>query len=170
MTPRIITLDRVVLLGFNFYGDPFTQSSGWTEENEIGRLWQRFMEYWEKEGKHLPYLNDRYWYEVHTHTPETVAKGFFDVFVGVEVSEISGVPQGPLYRALPDGEYAIFTLKGSVITSDWGYPLENQWLPQAKLKQSHPISIQRYDERFKGMDRIEESELDILIPVIREDA
>ena len=36
---------KIFLIGCSFYGDPFTGSAGWTEENEIGRLWNRFMNY-----------------------------------------------------------------------------------------------------------------------------
>ena len=32
-----------------------------------------------------------------------------------------------------------------------------------------PAFIQRYDERFKGLDRLAESELDLLVPVQRAD-
>ena len=42
MEPRIVESERIILVGFSFFGDPFALSAGWTEENEIGRLWQRF--------------------------------------------------------------------------------------------------------------------------------
>ena len=46
MEPRLVEADRITLVGFSFFGDPFRMSAGWTEENEIGRLWKRFMAYW----------------------------------------------------------------------------------------------------------------------------
>ncbi len=170
MQPTILKLERIILLGYSFYGDPFTQSAGWTEENEIGRLWQRFMKFWEIEGKGSPVLSEKYWYEVHTETPETTEKGYFDVFVGAESNTIDGLITGPLYKVLPDGECALFTLKGKEIFGDWWQPMMSRWLPEAGLKKRFPMLIQRYDDRFKGMDRIEESELDILIPVLRDEA
>ena len=170
MQPTILTLERVVLLGYSFYGDPFTQSAGWTEENEIGKLWQRFMKFWEIEGRENPALSDRYWYEIHTETPETTEKGFFDVFVGAESDNTDGSIPGPLYKILPSGEYALFTMRGKDIFGDWFQSMMSRWLPEAGLKQRFPVLIQRYDERFKGMDRIDESELDILIPVLRDEA
>ena len=30
--------DQIILLGFSFFGDPFSISGEWTEDNEIGRL------------------------------------------------------------------------------------------------------------------------------------
>jgi hypothetical protein len=47
MEPRIIEKDQIILVGFSFFGDPFATSAGWTEENEIGRVWQRLMAYLE---------------------------------------------------------------------------------------------------------------------------
>ena len=43
MEPTMIEKRQMMLLGFSFFGDPFKISGGWTEENEIGRLWKRFM-------------------------------------------------------------------------------------------------------------------------------
>ena len=45
MQPKIIRADQIMLVGMSFYGDPFETSAGWMEENQIGRLWQRFMAY-----------------------------------------------------------------------------------------------------------------------------
>jgi predicted transcriptional regulator YdeE len=38
-------------------------------------------------------------------------------------------------------------------------------LPDAGYEMTGDYSFQRYDERFKGMDRIAESVLDVYIPV-----
>ncbi|GEM_PF-3859724 len=46
MEPTIRELDQIILVGFSFFGDPFAESSGWTEENEIGRLWNRLRPTW----------------------------------------------------------------------------------------------------------------------------
>ena len=43
--PEIIEAGPMTFVGFSFFGDPFQLSGGWTEENEIGRLWSRFMAY-----------------------------------------------------------------------------------------------------------------------------
>jgi hypothetical protein len=40
--PVLVELGARTLAGMSFFGDPFTSHAGWTEENEIGRLWQRF--------------------------------------------------------------------------------------------------------------------------------
>ena len=45
MLPEIRNYPQRYLAGFSFFGNPFEQHSGWTEENEIGRLWVRYMAY-----------------------------------------------------------------------------------------------------------------------------
>ncbi len=48
--PRLVDKDQIILVGFSFFGDPFKFSGGWSEENEIGRLWKRFMAYLQEAG------------------------------------------------------------------------------------------------------------------------
>jgi hypothetical protein len=45
VNPTIVEMGQIVLAGFSFHGAPFAQSGGWTEENEIGRLGNRFAAY-----------------------------------------------------------------------------------------------------------------------------
>ncbi|MFO7679525.1 MAG: hypothetical protein R6X34_05690, partial [Chloroflexota bacterium] len=74
MEPRFITHHSLHLVGFSFYGDPFRLSPGWTEENEIGRLWVRFAAYAEQHRDQLADLvvNPRIAYEVHIYNEETM--------------------------------------------------------------------------------------------------
>ena len=41
MDPKIIEKATILLAGFSFYGNPFDTKDPWTEENEIGKVWQR---------------------------------------------------------------------------------------------------------------------------------
>lgn len=43
MEPKIIDKEQITLVGMIFYGNPFKEQSGWSQENEIGKLWKRFM-------------------------------------------------------------------------------------------------------------------------------
>jgi hypothetical protein len=89
MEPRFIDSDRLQLVGFSFYGDPFRRSPGWTEENEIGRLWSRFMTYaTEHQAQLAPILRaPGIAYEVHIYNDETQVTGEFEVFVGAELTD-----------------------------------------------------------------------------------
>jgi predicted transcriptional regulator YdeE len=68
-------------------------------------------------------------------------------------------------KVLPAANYALFTLQEEEITSDWPWLVGTEWLPDAGYEMHGGYSFQCYDERFKGMQRIAESVLDVYIPV-----
>jgi predicted transcriptional regulator YdeE len=166
MEPTIVTKQQIFLLGFSFFGDPFKISAGWTEENEIGRLWKRFMSYWTHHRDHIPYLKtDQVMYEMHIEHTETHQTGEYEVFVGVEMTKLAEVPVELAIKILPPATYAVFTLTGAEIASDWSKMMA-EWMAQAGYRRAYPYGFQRYDERFKGLDRIEESTLDVYVPIV----
>jgi predicted transcriptional regulator YdeE len=166
MQPTIVHKDEIMLVGISFYGDPFETSAGWTEENQIGRLWQRLMGYLAENGDAIePRVAAEVSYEVHVYGPETLTKGLFEVFVGIPVSRLEAVPIDLLVKILPAAQYAVFTFQGKQISSDWHLEID-QWIAKAGYRQALPFSFQYYDERFKGIDHIEESELDVYMPVM----
>jgi predicted transcriptional regulator YdeE len=166
MEPRIVETQQMLLVGFSFFGDPFEMAGGWSEENEIGRTWTRFMSFLEKHRASIKHVvTDAVAYEVHVHHEETAQTGEFEVFVGLEVEDLEDVPVQLTVKVLPPATYAAFTLHGEQIVSDWSKMVFAEWLPQAGYEGDHSHSIQRYDERFKGLDPIDESVLEIYIPV-----
>jgi predicted transcriptional regulator YdeE len=168
MKPTVVEKQQMTLLGLGFFGDPFRLSAGWTEDNEIGRLWKRFMAYLGDQGRQIKHVvSDSVAYEVHIYHEETPRTGEFEVFVGVEVSRLEGMPLEMSGKILPPATYAVFTLEGEQIVSDWPLLISSEWLPEAGYKADHSHSIQRYDERFKGVQRIDESVLDVYIPLAR---
>ena len=166
MEPKIIEKGQMLLLGFSFYGDPFSTSAGWTEENEIGRLWQRFMTYLEKNAHRIKHVtNSQVCYEVHLETEETAQKGHYEVFVGLEIDRLEDVPVQVLLKTLPPTTYAVFTLEGQQITSDWPNTIYRHWLPGSGYQAGHSYMVQVYDQRFKGLDKLDESVMDVLVPI-----
>lgn len=164
--PMIVERGQILLVGFGFFGDPFATSSGWTEENEIGRLWQRFMTYLEKEGDRIKRVKNReIRYEVHIGHGETDSTGNVEVFVGMEVEGLEDLPVQTLVKILPPTKYAVFTLKGEQITSDWARIIYHEWMPGSGYAEAHRYLFQLYDARFKGLDNVDESELDVYVPV-----
>ena len=165
MEPTIVERSRLILAGFGFFGDPFAASGGWTEENEIGRLWNRFGGFLARHGDRVPWPAPGIAYELHLEHEETAARGHYEVFVGVEVAALADVPVELLVKVLPPTRYAVFTLAGAEITSDWSRTIYQEWLPASGYRQAFPYMFQRYDERFKGLDRLDESVLDVYIPI-----
>lgn len=161
MQPDIQRLAPVILAGFSFFGDPFHSHAGWSGENEIGRLWQRLVGFLELGSFSPP--NPGVSYEVHLQNHETGRTGEFEVFVGFEVTDIAHIPVELCLKILPAGDYAVFTLRGEQIHSD--APILDDWFAASGRRPAHAFFAQRYDARFKGLDRLAESELDLLVPI-----
>jgi predicted transcriptional regulator YdeE len=166
MEPTIVERDQIMLAGFSFFGDPFAISGGWTEENEIGRLWNRFVAYMASRGGSIKHTkNPKVQYEVHIAHEETAAKGHFEVFVGIEVAQLEDLPIEVSVKMLPPTKYAVFTLKGKQITSDWPKTIYHEWMPESRYQAAYPYMFQLYDRRFKGLEHLDASELDAYVPV-----
>lgn len=163
MNPTIQHMRQLVLAGFSFFGDPFHSHAGWTETNEIGRVWSRLSHYLGWSG--CPYPPPPVSYEILLETRETPQTGEFEVFVGFEVQDVHAVPLELSIKVLPETDYAVFTLRGEAIRMS--EPLVDTWLKTADYKRAFPFIMQRYDARFKGLDHLEDSEMDLLIPVTR---
>jgi len=159
--------EKIFLVGYSFYGDPFTSNAGWTEENEIGRLWNRFMSYLQKVNDPIAGLiKNKEWFEVWIENEESKNKGFFEIFVGTNIDSLDNVPYDLQIKVLPATEYAVFTVKGEQIKTDWAYQQYKKGLDTGKYrKSSFDFCIELYDERFKGVDKISESELDYYFPI-----
>lgn len=165
MEPKIVQRGQMMLVGFSFYGDPFAESGGWTEENEIGRLWHRFEAFSTDHPDGIPHLKEEnVAYEVHIESAETASKGYREVFVGVEVEQLADVPVELLVKVLPAATYAVFTLRGEQIASDWSMSI-GEWMRRSPYEPVGNYGIQRYDERFQGVENLEASELDVYVPV-----
>lgn len=170
MQPKFVSLPQLMLLGISFYGDPFSLGDPWSEENQIGRLWARFTPYLqENAGKMKDIARRDVCYEVHVYSPETLEKGLFEIFIGIEIDDISAAPPDLLIKVLPASDYAVFTFHGEEIISDWVFTVD-EWLAQAGAARTHTYSFQRYDERFKGLgENLEESTLDVYLPIRKAD-
>jgi predicted transcriptional regulator YdeE len=168
MEPTMIERGQLMLVGFSFFGDPFAASGGWTEENEIGRLWSRFGAYLAQHGERIKHRPDpEASYEVHITHEETATKGHFEIFVGVQVAQLEDVPVELSVKILPPTQYAVFTLKGKQIVSDWPRVIYHEWLPSSVYQEAHPYMFEFYDQRFKGLNDLEGSAIDVYVPVKR---
>ena len=170
MESRIVERGETVLAGMSFFGNPFSQASAWDADNEIGALWKRFMAFLadvpgairERAGP------EGVMYELHAYASETPRTGRYEVFVGVEVSRSAAIPVFCSLKIIPAGEYVLVTAHGVEIRQDWtawSDRIADQCLGSAGRTASNAFVVEVYDRRFKGMDRLEESELDFLVPL-----
>ena len=168
MKPKLVKGSEMVLVGMSFYGDPFARGPGWTDQNEIGRLWKRFIAFDEANPEAIKHRTDPFaCVEGHFDAAETKEKGFSEVFVGFQVDRLEDVPLECVVKVLPAVDYLVFTLVGEDIRSDWPVKIHNEEVPKAGYAAAYPYCLEWYDARFKGLDKIAESELDIYVPVKR---
>jgi len=167
MEPKIITQEQLTLVGFSFYGDPFRLSPGWTQENEIGRLWVRYGTYLEQHREQLtPLLVEQgISYEIHIYNEDTMATGLFEIFVGAQLVQSTQPPIDTVIKVLPATQYAVFKLQGEIIMGDWPQEIYQGWMPNSGYESAHNFHIQYHDGSFKGFDRLDESSLDVYVPV-----
>jgi predicted transcriptional regulator YdeE len=164
MKTELIHLNSLLLGGVSFFGDPFSRKGSWDSENEIGKTWSRFMGHI-TENSERPYSRNKpYLYEIHIYGSETAAKGYFEVFVGEEVNTAK-LPFSLSSKFFPESDYLKVTLYGQEITSDWCQTFDTDIIPECGVKRNASFIIQAYDERFKGMDHLDDSVLDVYIPV-----
>jgi AraC family transcriptional regulator len=166
---RIVKRRKYTLLGCVFYGDPFHSKAGWSTENEIGLLWQRFMGLYEKNKTKITRkaVNRHLGYEVHIQPGDYRATRKFYVFVGVEVETLVGMPFEMWGKTLPSSSYAVFTFRGKEIFRGGKYIWET-WLPGSEeYEEAYPYFMEVYDKRrFNGLGK-EESEIDYYVPIRR---
>ncbi len=164
MKTELIHLRSFLLGGVSFYGDPFSRRVGWDSENEIGKTWSRFMEYI-TENPERPYsCHKPNLYEIHIYGNETAAKGCFEVFVGEEVNAAQ-LPYSLSAKFFPESDYLKVTLYGQEIAGDWFQTLDTDIIPACGVRRNASYMIQAYDERFKVMDHLDDSILDMYIPL-----
>jgi AraC family transcriptional regulator len=166
MEPTIVKKESMLLVGLSFFGDPFKLSGDWTEENEIGRLWSRFISFFNNPNLTIKHFKDHHvMYEVHIEHEGFQTTGEYEVFVGLEVEQFEEVPLELNAKTLPPSTYAKFTFHGEEIISDWPMKISRDWFSTSDYKRASAFHFQQYDERFKGLDKIEESAIDVFIPV-----
>jgi AraC family transcriptional regulator len=163
--PKITDKRKIILVGIDFYGNPYQEAGGWSTKNAIGQLWTRFNNFYQKKKDLIKHLVSDAGYELWGgFEGEDNTKNEY-IFVGMEVEKLDDLPVELVAKILPETRYAVFTLKGDEIKSDWPDRVYPQWLPEAGLEQSSTYIIEYYDsQRFKGMDSAD-SELDIYVPV-----
>jgi AraC family transcriptional regulator len=164
MSPKITQKKKIILVGMDFFGNPYEKAGGWSEQNAIGQLWKRFENFYQNKKDSIKHSVSESGYELWIDFEgEKETKNKY-IFVGVEVEKIEDLPLELIAKILPETRYAVFTLKGQKIKSD--LPLIwKKWLPDAGLETSFDFMIEYYDnQRFKGMDN-PDSELDIYVPI-----
>jgi AraC family transcriptional regulator len=161
----------MTLAGMSYYGS--LTGEGWSRENPIGQLWERFNRFFDQNPSFAQQqaVKPGIGYEISIWNEEELQESkCFYVFVGVEVQQLDDMPLELVGKVLPASSYAHLTPQGREITT-WERTFYDEWLPgsgyQLATYGDYHCQIQAYEEgRFKGLgDLLEESEIDVFIPV-----
>jgi predicted transcriptional regulator YdeE len=126
------------------------------------------MDFFLAEGERIEHvLSSEATAEVHIYGPDALEVGEWEVFVGIEVEKLSHVPLELVAKVLPASSYAVFTVEGEEIAGDWSQQIYAELLPDSGYEPAGAFAFQYYDERFKGVDNLSESVLDVFVPVVR---
>jgi predicted transcriptional regulator YdeE len=171
MKVEFVERGPITFAGMSYYG-PLT-GEGWSRENPIGQLWQRFNEFFDRTPAFTEsrVVNPGIGYEIGIWNEEEYQESkCFYVFVGVEVDRLHDMPLELVGKVLPAGTYAHMTPQGKGI-STWERAFYEEWLPgsgyRVQAHNNYQFQIQAYEEgRFHGLgDQLEESEIDVYVPV-----
>jgi len=169
MDIEIIDKGSLCLLGVDYYG-PIESLQN--DRTPIENLWERFAVFCKNRWYAIEDLvsNEDISFEVHMWNQEELEDtNYFMAFIGVEVEDIIKTPVELVGKIIPGGRYAKATLHGKEI-QEWERLVYEEWLEdseyQVRLFGVYSLDYQRYDEKlFKGIDNLEDSELDVYIPI-----
>lgn len=171
MDLQIAKREAVTLAGMTYYG-PLT-GEGWSRENPIGQLWQRFNRCFDSNpafGQDQA-VQPGIGYEISIWNEDELEESqSFYVFVGVQVHQLQDLPLQLVGKVLPASTYAHLVPGGREIMT-WERTFYDEWLPESEYRLQacgeYHFQIQSYEEgRFKGLgDLLEKSEIDVYIPV-----
>jgi hypothetical protein len=157
--PRLVERPALALAGMSFFGDPFTSHAGWTEENEIGRLWARLMAF--ACADDAPLATPAVMWELHVRGAQALETGEFEVFVGFETPDAGPLPVELSRKTVPGGSCVELELTVAEMTAD--NPVLDRWLRATGRRDTGQYVLMRYDERYHGTGG--DSVLTLYVPV-----
>ena len=165
--PTVTAKKRLNLIGCVYYGDPFHSAEEWSQDNEIGGLWSRFMTL--ATTKYRSFMETvarepNVSYELHLEPDDYADMKKYYVFVGIDAVEIANIPLEFFAKPLPMTQYLSFKTKGKGDEDAMRIISKYVRSDTSEYIQKYPYILQRYDESYKGFDN-PESEIGWLVPV-----
>jgi AraC family transcriptional regulator len=138
MEPKIVNKPGFKTVGLSYVGK--------NEQGEIPQMWgafnQRYCE--------IKAVENSLAYGLCFSEPEGAAEDEFEYIAAAEVADGQDIPEGMVYREVPDYTYAVFTHHGKLdkIGATYEY-IYKTWLPQSDLE-LHPdkCDMEVYTEEF----------------------
>lgn len=151
--------EKMTLVGLEFIVNEKT--ANWT------KMWKEF----EDRFTEIKHKKDDKSYAVNSYPEDEkfVADTMFNVFLCVEVSDTTDIPEGMVSRVIEQQDYAIYKHEGDVETLDKTYKqIYAQWSNSKKdgYELADDFDIEVYDKRYNP-DKPEESYVRIFVPVAK---
>lgn len=170
MEHEFVEKEKMYLVGLQYYGT--IKPGGISIEGEIEKLWSRFAEFCQNKWRTVEdkVVDPDLSYEIQIWDEEELKKeGKLSIFVGVEFEDLDEIPLELSGKVLPSGKYISFKLKGEEIKTweedilqDW-FPRDDYWIRSFGGYLFHAQCF--HEDKFKGVENLEESELRVLVPV-----
>lgn len=174
MEHEIVEKKEMKLVGLNYHGS-ITENDVAFEER-VEDMWRRLSEFcmnrWDAIEEKV--VDPDISYEIQVWNEEELDQsGRMDIFVGLKTKNLENIPLQFVAKVLPEGKYLSFTLEGEEIQG-WEEYILQEWFPESdywpRTFGDRLFHVQCFhEEKFKGVENIEESELEVLIPAMEID-
>ena len=161
MDVHVIDRPRLLLAGFNFYGELWEDAARMSREAPIERLWARLIEYVHSRDMDPPEVG----YEVHLEPLYPVGSDSYEVFTGYEIGSDGEAPIELVVKRLPASLYAKFELKREHMDAGRLAEVVGKWLKRSGYERALNYSIRIYPGRFEDSDLAVDTEIEVLVPV-----
>jgi AraC family transcriptional regulator len=138
MEPKIVTRPAFKAVGMSYVGK--------NEHDEIPQMWDAF----NRRMEEIKSSSDKEYFGLCFGEPEGVKEGEFEYVSAALVADDQDIPDGMVYREVPEYKYAVFIHHGKLDKLGETYEyIYNTWLPQSS-QQLHPdkFDMEVYDEDF----------------------
>ncbi len=146
MDCKVVSVSSKKVIGMEYRGK--------NENGEIPKLWEVFMQKYTQ----IKTPSSENMYGLYYDYDEN---NVFTSFAGLEVSEITSIPEGMVIKEIPSRDYAVFTFKGHIseIGAFWE-KIYTEYMQKNNLVPDYGLSFELYDERFA-----KSGECDIYVPI-----
>lgn len=141
-----------VLVGMNFFGNPFSAAAAWDMDNEIGSLWKRLMAYLADHPVAALPPGDPAWFEAHIMHPASAATGDYEVFIGAEAERPLDAPVELVVKSLPARDYAVLSMRCAEMEPGWEDRVSAEVVGRYGRAIERRWGLQRYDSRFSSLE------------------
>lgn len=62
--PKVTQKKKIILVGMDFFGNPYEKAGGWFEQNAIGQLWKRFESFYQNKKDSIKHSVSESGYEL----------------------------------------------------------------------------------------------------------